>query len=77
MPEGTTLPPSGKTTNNAAMVFARVRDGKIVEENAQLAGLVEDRVGVPVGQDTLNPRPGNPLLPRQATASRPPRGGAH
>jgi steroid delta-isomerase-like uncharacterized protein len=32
LPDGTTIPPTGKTTDLPAMVFARARDGKLVEQ---------------------------------------------
>jgi steroid delta-isomerase-like uncharacterized protein len=39
LPDGTTIPPTGKVTKIPAMVFVWVRDGKIVEENVYFDSL--------------------------------------
>jgi steroid delta-isomerase-like uncharacterized protein len=39
LPDGTTIPPTGKATEIPAMLFARVRDGKLVEQSVYFDSL--------------------------------------
>jgi steroid delta-isomerase-like uncharacterized protein len=39
LPDGTTIPPTGKATETPAMLFARVRDGKLAEQSVYFDSL--------------------------------------